>query len=278
MSPVITLTTDFGNMDAYVAAMKGVILSINPSVTIVDICHSIEPQNIAQAALMLNSASSYFPPGSIHIAVVDPGVGSKRRAVILETPRGLFLAPDNGILSYVIEGFLSEGISAQNKPCQKELPSGLRAIVLTNPRYWRSPVSSTFHGRNIFAPVAAHLSLDMPPTEFGEETNSLLTFPIPHPMFTSEGGLVGHIIYIDHFGNLITDIKDQDLPKEDISIDVSSHRIHGLSSSYARGEGLLALIGSSSNLEIAMKNGNAARLLRAHMGDEVKIIKKRPKS
>lgn len=208
MNPVITLTTDFGMTDAYVGIMKGVILGINPEASIVDICHTIQPQNVTQAAFVLSTAFPYFPQGTIHLVVVDPGVGTKRRAVILITHQALFVAPDNGVLSYVI----------------KEAEPRFEAITISNPRFWRSPVSFTFHGRDILAPVAAHLSLGVPPREFGDVIHSLSVFPRPQPYQGAEGELVGHIIHIDRFGNLITN-----------------------------------------------KNGNAARMLKANIGDEVKI-------
>lgn len=256
MNTVITLTTDFGTEDAYVGTMKGVILSINPKAILVDLCHQIEPQNIAQAAFVLGTAYPFFPQGTIHLVVVDPGVGSQRRAIILVTPSAYFVAPDNGVLSYVIE----------------ETPA-FQAIALTNPRFWLSPVSSTFHGRDIFAPVAAHLSLGVPPEDFGEKVPSLLTFPIPRPQRGENGELVGHILHIDHFGNLITDIKRTDLPSGEISIEVAGRCIEGLSTSYSKGGELMAIIGSSQNLEIAAKDESAADLLGVRAGDEIRVKK-----
>ena len=160
--PIITLTTDFGISDAYVATMKGVILSINPEAKIIDISHSIEPQDILQAAFLLNVAYRYFPKQTVHLAIVDPCVGSERQGIILKTPSALFVAPDNGILSYVInELSLTEGSSNQysQEPEKVKLKGGLEAAAITDPRFWRHPVSPTFHGRDIFAPVAAGLSL-----------------------------------------------------------------------------------------------------------------------
>ncbi len=253
---IITLTTDFGMDDAYVATMKGVILSINPRVTIVDICHTIKPQNIAQAAFVLSTTYHYFPEGTIHVVVVDPGVGTERRAVLLITPLAFFLAPDNGVLSYIIE---------------ETPPEDLQAIALSNPHFWLFPVSDTFHGRDIFAPVAAHLSLGTPPQDFGDHIDTLFTFPMPRPKMGEDAVLIGHILHIDRFGNLITDIRREDLPKGNLFIDVAGHFIEGLSPSYAEEEDLLAIIGSSGRLEISLKNGNAAALLRAKVDDEVSI-------
>jgi S-adenosylmethionine hydrolase len=274
MGSVITLTTDFGTEDAYVAAMKGVILSINPGATTVDICHTIEPQNIAQAAFVISTAYKYFPRDTIHMIIVDPGVGSQRRAIILKTPGAFFVAPDNGVLSYVID--VSEKIipHPQRSPSGVELkglPAGLQAVALTNPKFWHHPVSSTFHGRDIFAPVAAHLSLGIPIEEFGDGISSLFVFPMPHPRTGTKGEFIGHIIHIDHFGNLITDIKKENLPSGKLSLEAAGQRIEGLSTSYAEGDKLLALLGSSGYLEIALKNGSAAIFLSVKIGDEVKI-------
>ncbi len=251
---IITLTTDFGAEDAYVGTMKGVILSLNPGATIVDICHNIEPQNILQGAFVLDTAYPYFPPGTIHVVVVDPGVGTERRAIILKALGAFFVAPDNGVLSYVLR-----------KAREFEV------VSLTNPHFWLNPVSSTFHGRDIFAPVAAHLSLGVPLHEFGEPLSSPVTLPLPEPQLEADGSLIGHIIHIDRFGNLITDIKETDLPRDGLLIEASGYSIKGLSRSYAEGNEILALVGSSGNLEIAAKNGKAAEILKLRIGDQIKI-------
>lgn len=272
---IITLTTDFGIDDAYVAAMKGVILGINPRVTIVDICHTIQPQNIAQAAFLLSTTHQYFPQGTIHVVVVDPGVGTERRAVLLVTPSAFFLAPDNGVLSYIIEE-LSPEVSGQSLPTeggQRELGYGLQAIALSNPHFWLSPVSATFHGRDVFAPVAAHLSLGTRPQEFGDPIDTLFTFPFARPQVKEDGVLTGRVIHIDHFGNLITNIRRGDLPKGRLFVEVAGHIIEDVSQSYAEASELLAIIGSSGNLEVSLKKGSAARFLRAKIGNEVSITK-----
>lgn len=253
---VITLTTDFGVEDPYVAAAKGVILGINPHVTIVDISHSIQPQNIAQAAFLLSTVCHYFPKGTIHVAVVDPGVGTERRAVLLVTPSAYFLAPDNGVLSYIIE---------------ETGPEDIEAYALSNSRYWLSPPSQTFHCRDIFAPVAAHLSWGTEPHELGEGVDTLITFPISRPEAGEDGVLVGRVIHIDHFGNLITDIKEHHLPKGRVFVEVHGHIIDELSRTYADEDELLALIGSSGNLEISVNGNSAARFLSVRLGDEVKL-------
>ena len=272
MAGIITLTTDFGLTDAYVAAMKGVILSINPRANLIDICHTIKPQNIPQAAFVLSTAYRFFPKKTIHLVVVDPGVGSERRAIILRTPSADFVAPDNGVLSYVIQQSLAKPIANKVNRQQVELGPELEAVAITKPEFWRSPVSPTFHGRDIFAPVAARLSLGFPPISFGEAINSVTMLPLPHPYQASDGSLVGHILHIDSFGNLITNIKSDDLPqtKGAITIEVGNRLISGLSRTYAEGERLLALIGSSGYLEIALTGGSACALLAAEVGDEVR--------
>jgi S-adenosylmethionine hydrolase len=270
MSPIITLTTDFGLTDAYVAAIKAVILGINPKVTLIDICHTINPQDIAQAAFILGTVYQYFPKGTSHLVVVDPSVGSQRRAVILRTPSADFIAPDNGVLSYVIRE-ASPKVAEDNQP--NELGPGLEAFTITDSRFWRTPVSPTFHGRDIFAPVAAHLSLGHSPANFGEKLTSLSTLPLNRPHREPDGSVVGHIIHVDSFGNLITDITCQELPSKDmlLSINVGDQIIRGLSRTYTEGEGLLALIGSSDRLEISAKGGNAHNLLNTEVGDEVRV-------
>jgi len=270
MGAIITLTTDFGLSDGYVAAMKGVILSINPEAKLIDICHTIRPQDIAQAAFVLSTAYPFFPKGTIHLVVVDPGVGTERRAIILRTPSADFVAPDNGVLSYVIAPPAEGGDHSR----QRELGPGMEAVAITKPQFWRSPVSPTFHGRDIFAPVAARLSLGLAPEQFGERISSLTVLPIPRPHKQANGSLVGRILHIDAFGNLITNIRAEDLPqaKDTLTIKLRGRLIRGISRTYAQGEELLALIGSSGYLEVSLREGSARELLRAEVGDEVTII------
>jgi S-adenosylmethionine hydrolase len=271
MGAIITLTTDFGLADAYVAAMKGVVLGINPEAKLIDICHSIKPQNIAQAAFVLSTVHEFFPPHTIHLVVVDPGVGTERKAVILRTPSADFVAPDNGVLSYIIRQYSNKHADTARQPI--EPGSGLEAIAITNPQYWRSPVSSTFHGRDIFAPVAARLSLGAPPTDFGDAITSLAVIPLPLPHREKDGRLVGNIVHIDNFGNLITSIRNRDLPRGAgaITVKIGNEEISGLSQTYGSGEGLIALIGSSGYLEISLKDGDASAFIRAGIGDRVTI-------
>ncbi|MFC1974551.1 S-adenosyl-l-methionine hydroxide adenosyltransferase family protein [Chloroflexota bacterium] len=273
MGAIITLTTDFGLTDAYVAAMKGVMLSINPEVRLIDICHTIQPQNIPQAAYILSTACRFFPQKTIHMVIVDPGVGTERRAIILRTPMADFVAPDNGVLSYIVQDFLAKPVDSNVSTQQIKLEPELEAVAITKPEFWRLPVSSTFHGRDIFAPVAARLSLGFPPKDFGEAITTVAMLPVHHPYKAKDGSLVGHILHIDSFGNLITNIRSGDLPqtKEAINIEVGNQLITGLSQTYAEGSGLLALIGSGDHLEVALKEGSASALLKVEVGDEVRI-------
>lgn len=275
MSRVITLTTDFGTSDGYVASMKGVILGINPSVAIADISHAIEPQSIRQAAFILHTSWRYFPNGTVHVVVVDPGVGSNRRIVALKTPSACFIAPDNGVLSYILHD-LSQLPETTDYPTtavatKKALPEGCEAISVTNKEYWRQPVSSTFQGRDIIAPVAAHLSLDLPLTEFGEPVAALRSFPIPEPFRDATGHIIGNIIHIDRYGNLVTNLRSKDIPPGGAAVEIRNQRIDGTTPYYARGSGLMAVVGGNDYLELSVRNGSAADLLGARVGDTVTI-------
>jgi len=250
-----------------------VMLSINLRAKLIDICHTIKPRDIHQAAFVLSTAYRFFPKKTIHLVIVDPGVGSERRAIILRTPSADFVAPDNGVLSYVLQQCKSVKGRLINNRQQVELEPGMEAVTITEPRFWRSPVSPTFQGRDIFAPVAARLSLGFPPIDFGEAITSVAMLPLPHPHQAPDGSLVGHILHIDSFGNLITNIKGADLPKtrQTITIEVGNQLISGLSRTYAEGKGLLALIGSSGYLEVSLKGGSACAFLNAEVGNEVKM-------
>jgi len=276
MSPVITLTTDFGYDDPYVAAVKGAILNINPQATLVDVSHTIRPQDILQAAFILSGAYRYFPKQTIHVAIVDPGVGSERRGVILKAPSAIFVAPDNGILSYIIDDLFSiDGSSVTEEThglTEIVFKKGLEAAAITDPRFWRHPVSPTFHGRDIFAPVAAGLSLGISPYEFGEKINSLHVLPIVKPSLAPDGNVVARVLHIDRFGNLITNIRSSSLSGKNMTIEVGGHRIQGISDYYAQGEGIIAVAGSSGYLEISLRDGSACDFLGVEVGDEVRVI------
>jgi len=275
MSFIITLTTDFGCDDAYVAAVKGAILIVNPDANVIDISHSIKPQNILQAAFILSVAYRYFPKQTIHMAIVDPGVGGERQGIILKTPSAIFIAPDNGILSYIIDELASvENPSLTEHPHDlKEMvfKKGLEAAAITDPRFWRHPVSPTFHGRDIFAPVAASLSLGISLYEFGEKINSLHVLTIPKPSLDSGGNLVGQVLHVDRFGNLITNIKSNDLPGKNVVIEVAGYCIQGISDYYVQNKGVMAVMGSSGYLEVSLRDGSACDFLGTAVGDEIKV-------
>lgn len=277
MASLITLTTDFGLTDAYVASLKGVILTINPEAKIVDISHTIEPQCVLQAGFILANACHYFPVDVIHLLVVDPGVGSDRRNLILRTEYAYFIVPDNGALSYIVDEAFSQqetSSNASSKVLKKAyLPKGkIEAVDISNPLFWRQPVSSTFHGRDILAPVAAHLSLGIPMSNFGDHIDFVYAFPIAKPHYTSDSNLVGEILHIDHFGVLITNFTERDLPgAENIRLTLGNTTIIGLSHFYCEKSGLVVLWGSSGYLEIALPDGNAAVYLEAAVGNEVRL-------
>ena len=267
--PLITLTTDFGTTDPYVGIMKGVILGINPDAHIVDISHHVQPQSILQGAYVIGSSHRYFPQGTVHVVVVDPGVGTSRNALLLVTPTARFLAPDNGVLSYIVAEALGDGHQDPSAG-QLSVPDGYEAYRLTAPEYWLQPVSATFHGRDVFAPVAAHLSRGVPPEKMGDRVSNI-TWTAPLQPRWEGDELVGQIVHLDHFGNLITNIPAELLPAQgSVVVGIKDHRIEGLSPSYAEGGPLLAIVGSCGTVEVSVKNGSAAEELGAKIGDPVR--------
>jgi hypothetical protein len=276
MTRVITLTTDFGISDGYVASMKGVILGINPQAQIVDLTHSIDPQSVREASFILHTTWHSFPDGTIHLAVVDPGVGSHRRSIAVKTPAGYFVTPDNGMLSYVLHEYGAKHTAQESSTAQdirkRPLPENCEAVSLTRQQYWRHPVSPTFHGRDIFAPVAAHLSMDVPLDELGDRIDSLYTFPVPEPFRDIAGNLIGCIIHIDRFGNLITNFRKEDVPARGAAVEIMNQRISGMSQYYAQESGLMAVIGSSNYLEVSFRDDSAAQVLGARVGDAIKLL------
>jgi S-adenosylmethionine hydrolase len=254
--PIITLTTDFGLADGYVGTMQGVILSIAPGVTMVDLSHQIPPQDVRAGAFVLYQAVPFFPPDTIHLVVVDPGVGSERRALAVRTSQGIFVAPDNGVLSYVLA---STDVD--------------EAVSLTNSAYQLPQVSATFHGRDIFAPAAAHLANGVPLTDLGPRAINLTHLPLPQSELAPEGDIVAHVMHVDHFGNLILDVTADDLVSE-VTFELSGHKIEELSNTFADVEPgeLVAYVGSSrDHVEIAIRDGDAARELGISIGDELLI-------
>lgn len=275
--PPIALTTDFGLADAFVGVMKGVILTINPRAVIVDLTHDLPPQEVAAAAFVLGVNHPYFPPDSIQVAVVDPGVGTARRAVLLVTPTARFIAPDNGLLSGILQDYLDP---PPDSPGRVAVPPPLAAYEMTNPDYRRHPVSSTFHGRDVFAPAAAHLSLGRPPESFGPPLSELVWLPMAAPIVRDDM-VQGEVIYIDRFGNLITNIPAGQLPAAPLTVSLANRTIAGLSrtfhdpdiapASFPDQPPLIALIGSNGYLEIAVPDGNAAAVLGVGRGAMVLV-------
>jgi S-adenosylmethionine hydrolase len=258
---VITLTTDFGLKDPYAAEMKAVILSICPTAVIVDITHEIAKFNVRMGAYILASATSYFPKGSIHVAVVDPGVGTQRRPIVIQTKQGFFVGPDNGLL---ILAAAQQGIT--------------RIYELTNPHLMLPKVSSTFHGRDIFAPAAAHLLNGVKPADFGPEIRE-----VAKPEFAKvtrrNGALVGEVLHVDGFGNIITNITERDVVQSPVKGVVSVELPTGkLTLKFCKAYGEinpdepLALIGSHGFLEISVNQGSAAERFKTKAGDKVSVL------
>ena len=272
-SPIV-LTTDFGLSDYYVGVMKGVILSINPNANIIDLTHYVPPQNIRQAAFILGVNHKFFPAGAIQVAVVDPGVGTQRRAILLITPDARFLAPDNGLLSHVLREYVKQ---PPDEPGDIQVPSQCSAYQLTAPQFWVQPLSSTFHARDVFAPVAAHLSNGILPSELGVRVQELQWLPCPVPVWL-DGMATGEVIYIDHFGNLVTNFMASDLPDPTVlTVEVRTHRISGINHTFHNQDdssdaSLIALVGSHRYLEIAVPDGNAASKLGMAVGEPVRVI------
>ena len=258
----ILLLTDFGTRDGYPAIMKGVIWSIAPQAEVADLAHDIPPQDVLAAALTLGRAAPYFPAGTIFVAVVDPGVGTSRRPLAARLGAHLFAAPDNGLLTVVL---------------QKAERSGepVEIVHLDRPGYWLPQVSRTFHGRDIFAPVAAHLANGAALTELGTPIADPIRLRLPEARRTRQGWQ-GEVIHIDHFGNLATNLGSAHLPQAgEVEIHIRGERIAGVV--YAFGDkppgALTALIDSFGALSIAVVNGNAAERLGAGVGESVEIYR-----
>ena len=256
MGDIITLTTDFGTKDWFVGTIKGVILRIQPGATVLDITHEIPAGNLRAAAFALAASCRFFPRGTIHVAVVDPGVGSRRGAILVQTSDYFFLGPDNGILSWALK--------------REKIQSVRR---LENEKYFLLPVSQTFHGRDVFAPVAAHLSEGVPLKNFGPEQKEFIRLPWPEPKRLA-GKLQGEIIYIDRFGNAITNLNSEwlaDLDAAKVYILAAGHRLSGVKGFYQEAPAgrAVALVSSSGFLEIAVNGGSAAAKLRLRIGDKV---------
>lgn len=263
---IITLLTDFGTADYFVAAVKGVILAGNPTANIVDITHDIPPGDIEAAAFTLLAACPSFPDGTIHVAVVDPGVGSARRPILMKLGEQFFIGPDNGIFSYVCDNNENQGVTAE-------------MFHLTNAKYFRDPVSATFHGRDVFAPVAAALSNGVKPAQLGTSISDIVRLSPLRPTTSRDGRLQARIIHIDRFGNCVTNITQNQLTAKMIAAGATL-RLKGKSvksfrnyfAEEASGKGrVFGIWGSAGFLEIAAANESAAKLLKARRGDAVTV-------
>lgn len=261
--PIITLTTDFGSNDHFVGAMKGVILDIVPDAQIVDICHAVQAFDVLDGALTISQAYSYFPNRTVHVVVVDPGVGTARRPIVASCDKYHFVAPDNGVLSLVYA---------------REPRMHVRHI--TSEHYFLQPVSNTFHARDIFSPVAAYLAKEVDSLKFGEEIEDYVRFSAPKPKAVDGNRLRGVVLKVDRFGNLITNITPQDAPMifgadpKAFKIVVGTREITELHNAYAEaapGE-VFGILGSMGFLEIAANRGAAAQLTGAGKGSDVSII------
>jgi hypothetical protein len=260
---VITLLTDFGDRDYFAASMKGVILGINPQARIVDLSHDITPHQIDEAAYLLKASYKYFPDGTVHVAVVDPGVGSLRRPLLVTTSRHFFVAPDNGLLSYIY---------------QEE--SGIEVRQIENKQYRLDSEGATFDGRDLFAPAAAWLTKGQPPGSFGKLVRDYVTLPLAEPEWQG-GVLAGRIVYVDRFGNLISNLTPFHVKevqgktrRSDVSIRIGDVTITGLVRSYSQGDPVAphALINSNGQVEIFLKEGSAAEGLKSGRGEKVEIF------
>lgn len=252
-TPIIALLTDFKSRNWYVGVMKGVIVGINPAVHIVDLCHDVSSQDVREGSFVLGNSFGFFPPGTIFVAVVDPGVGSERKNLIVAAERYTFVAPDNGILSSIFEKTKVE-----------------RVFHVSPGRYTLSPRGSTFFGRDVFAPIAAHLSLGVPPEEMGTEATSVLTVSATRPFVNEGGEISGRAVYVDAFGNIITNVDEEyirgtfpGVPFERLAVRLMGHRMRGIRRYYEEGESgkLMTLINSWGYMEVALNMGNAFQYL-----------------
>jgi S-adenosyl-L-methionine hydrolase (adenosine-forming) len=260
--PIVTLTTDFGTNDHFVGAVKGVILDIAPEAAIVDISHAVQAYDVLDGALVISQTYSYFPTGTVHMVVVDPGVGTTRRPIIASSDGYHFVAPDNGVLSMVYA---------------KEERIHVRHV--TSDHYFRQPVSNTFHGRDVFAPVAAYLAKMVDSHKFGDEIEDYVRFAAPRPKPVAENRLRAVVLKVDRFGNLITNVTPEDAPalfagKVGFKIVVGSKEITAIRTAYAEGTPgeVFGIVGSMGYLEIVANRAPAAQITGAGKGSEVSVL------
>lgn len=259
--PILTLTTDFGTKDGFVGTLKGVIWAICPSAQIADISHSISPQNVLEGAFAVWRAYAFFPSGTIHVAVIDPGVGTSRRPIAMRIGKYIFVGPDNGLFTPILEDAEKHGWPAD-------------IVHLTNEKYFLPEISRTFHGRDIFAPVAAHVANGVALADLGPAITDPVRLRMPTPEKTADGWRA-HITVIDVFGNLTTDLPAAALSGNiNIKINIQGREVQGLVTSYGEKQAgdLVALLDSENYIEIAIVNGSAEKVLDMHVGGIIEVI------
>jgi len=271
-SRCITFLSDFGLSDGYVASVKGVLKSLVPQVSVIDITHSIHPQDVQSAAFVLSTTAPYFHKKTIHLAVVDPGVGTDRQLLVVVCPLGVFVAPDNGLLSLVLKPYISDDKNNGKLVLNKQAS----AVSLDNHKYHRNNPSPTFAGRDILAPVVAALCNGVDICRIGTPLTEIVGLGLSDPV--RQGNVItGQVLYIDHFGNIITNISKKDLPmSEETTVILGEKKIVGLGHTYADKNGLMALIQSNGYLEIALNGGNAALMTQTKVGNRVQVIIDKP--
>jgi len=256
----LSLTTDFGNLNGFVGTMKGVIWGIAPDVKIADISHEIPAQDIRTGSIALWRASAYFPAGSVHVAVIDPGVGTKRRAIAAKLGDQYYVMPDNGLITPMLEDAEASGVE-------------VRIVHLDKPEYWLPRVYTTFHGRDIFAPVGAHLAVGVPLEMLGTVIDDPVRLPLPKPVRTDEG-IEGNIVVIDVFGNCSTNVRVSEVPDlESAMLTIGGQVIRGILPSYGHAKigDLVAVTDSEGFIEVAVVNGSAAKTHGITLDDKVRI-------
>lgn len=264
---LVTLTTDFGLNDHFVGTMRGVILNVNPQAQIIDICNSVQSYDILDGALTIAHSYRYFPPDTIHMVIVDPGVGTSRRPILVTTEKHMFLAPDNGVLSLVYER--EERVSVRH---------------ITSEHYFLQPVSQTFHGRDVFAAVAGWLSKGLEASKFGEEVTDFVRFAAPKPKKINDRAIKGVVLKVDKFGNLVTNIRPEDVPMlfqevaPDFRLGIGKGETRRIRTAFAQGAPgeVFGILGSMGYLEVVANRSVAAQLMQATKGSEVVIAFEQP--
>lgn len=261
--PIITLTTDFGIQDHFIGTIKGVLMATVPDVRIVDICHAVQAFDVLDGALTIAQSYAYFPAGTVHMVVVDPGVGTERRALAVSTEKYFFVAPDNGVLSLIYDR--EERLSVRH---------------ITADHYFLQPVSNTFHARDVFSPIAAYLAKGVDPARMGDEVSDFVRFSAPRPKPVDGRTLRGVVLRVDRFGNLITNITPEDAPrvfggeKRGFKIVIGNKEISKIRNAYAEGAPgeVFGILGSMGYLEIAANRGAASKLVEGGKGSDVNIV------